>query len=342
MPNFQDLNVFAMTNYIVVNIELVIEILGILGNSIVIFVFSRPNLNKYSYSFFMKAKALNDILFLAWYSRDWPKRVLDWNLADMNQVACVYSYYGDTWTATASQCLLLLISLDRLATVVYPNRFHVFKKLSFYAFLVLVSIIFSLLLTIMLALNANIIEIKNEKNSSDVSRKCYVASDVRSKQSWICGFTVLGSIIPATCFINWKLYRYIRESRSKVASYGHTQAQKIQKNDRKLAIVSIVQNVVALVFKNIGGMFIIIALTFLDTTSDLSSLIFSIGYTIFLFEAASSFFLNCFINSIFFNELMNCLDCLVKNYKSNSRSLTTHMVSPQPNQQIPAINSANL
>lgn len=325
MPNFQELSVLAKANYIVVWFNFLVNIISMLANFILIFIFSRPLLRKYSYSFYMRAKAINDIILLIWLAHDWLEYVLDLNLLNMNQFACAILTYSDYWTGTLGQCLLFLISLDRFVTVVYPNRFLVMRKRSFQAFLVLIAIIFSLLLNIMLAINAKLIEVTtNGNNSSTVIRTCFVDKDFKTKQTWISASIVLGFIQPASCFINWKLYRYIRESRNKVASHGHTQAQKVQRNDRKLTVVSVVQSAVALVCKNLGGVLLFVAVMFLDPANEMSWLIYSIGSIPYIFEAGSTFFINCFMNSIFYHELIRCF---FRNYQQQeSKSKQTPVI----------------
>lgn len=266
---------------------------------IVIVVFFRSSLCKLSYSQYSQAKAVVDILFLEINVRNFTKYILEVNLPDLFNFFCVYSHFGDAWTGTASQCFLLLISIDRLFIIVYPNRFHIFKNTWIHLILILIATIYSLLLNILLPINQSMVE---SRVGNATTRSCYIPRDVMEKQSWILAANVPVIILNINSLINIKLLLFIRKSRTLIAS--KTTQHRSRKKDIKFAIVSIGQGVIGFLCKTGSGMIMLYANLFVDFTSDLYAMLYALATTIYVVDSSSPFLVHFFINTVFYMELL--------------------------------------
>lgn len=314
MPEYDKLNEYEKITYVATYMEFVIGIIGLVGNVIVVFIFSRQSLRKYSYSFYSRGKTIADSLFIAFSLRNWTRYVYGIDIQLANQFSCVFWGYGDYVVGTIGQFFLLLTSIDRVVLIVYPNRFLIFRKKWFQITLALIAVGYSLLVNILLALNSFLIDIPLGGNQT--MKMCIMPSNIITIQAWIILIHILGMVLAANSLLNFKLFLFIRSSRNKVASYGNninnnTTNQKTQKNDRRFAVVSIGQSLITFVFKFTSGILHTTAITS-NFSLDKYIMIFTLVIMIFIIDGAVTFFVNFAINAVFRDELLAVLGWQIK------------------------------
>lgn len=295
MSNFEALNYFQKIFYVAQNINFSLSTIGIIGNLLVILVFGRQALRKFSYSFYSEAKAIVDLIFLLFSVKNWTGSILGYNLDLTNQFFCSISLYIPYSLMIANVWLIALISLDRLITVVYPNRFRFLKKNRVQIVLVVGVLLFSFSSLIQTAINMRFVVF-----GSAVS--CSPKPDVYVLANWILVGNIIGVVVFLNGPLNLKLIWHILASRKRVTMSLAAQKTKSSSKDRKLAMTSIVLNFIALVCRLPLG-----ALTVYSFMSgaaiDQTRAVLSITGVLVAIECADAFFVNFFLNSLFRKEL---------------------------------------
>ena len=158
-------------NYILVNIQAVLGLLGIAGNVLTICVFSRPSLKNYSYSFYWRIMAFSDIILLIEAFKNWSYFVFDISGSYSMLIHIYYCIFGDFltyWTGYVTVWLHTIISIDRLLIIAYPNRLLIFRKRWFQLTLVLILVIYSGLLNLRMPLNYRLETVNSTSNISKI------------------------------------------------------------------------------------------------------------------------------------------------------------------------------
>ena len=301
MAIFNNLNIYQKMNFIVLNIQAIIGVLGIIGNLLVIIVFMRQSLRKYSYSFYCQMKAFADIVVLLFGLRNWANFFFDANLELVSEFLCVIGQFMPFMAGAFALGILVLISLDRVLTVIYPNRFKWLKKRWFQVMIVFVIAIYTIGLNLVLPLNTRyaVFQVRNRTVIF-----CMVPQAISNLQSWLRNGNILLIILGINNFLNIKLVKYIVSSRKRVAN--NSQASRISGKDRKMAVSAIGLGLTALFCKLPLGIINILT-TYLSMPFDQTIMIIYIAVTVLVLENAASFFINMFFNTMFYSEFMRML-----------------------------------
>ena len=139
MLNFDNQTYYGKGSYTLYQFQFGLAILGIIGNILVICVFSRRSMRKYTYSFYCRVKACSDLVLLLYVFRNWSAFFMESNLDVVNQFFCYLDTVATHQFSMFSLGILMVISLDRLLAVMYPNRFAWLKKLWFQCIVAAVS-----------------------------------------------------------------------------------------------------------------------------------------------------------------------------------------------------------
>ena len=127
--NYYSLNYYQQLTYIFQNLQIVVAAIGIVGNVLNFVVFMRKRFSNFSFSFYSKIMVVTDIIVLLHSFRHWAAFMFDdGNIDLVAQFFCTIDEYQPYVTSFISLWLLSLISVDRLITIAYPNRFNVIKK----------------------------------------------------------------------------------------------------------------------------------------------------------------------------------------------------------------------
>jgi hypothetical protein len=140
--------------------ELIIGLVGVIGNILVIIVFSRQSLKNYTYSFYSRAMAISDICLMSFPIIDWVGSNLGANLITVTQIVCKIIEFMPPFFGLFSLNMLTLIAIDRMVTVVYPKRFIIMKNRLFQYIIIMIVILLVLLASILTPLSYTIVEIK--------------------------------------------------------------------------------------------------------------------------------------------------------------------------------------
>lgn len=298
MPNFNNLSVYLKINFVVLNISLILGVVGIIGNVLVIMVCAREKLRKYSFSFFCQAKACGDIILLVFVFRNWANFVIGANLDLVTPFFCYIGQFLPYTSGTFSLGILVVISLDRVTTVIYPNRFRWFKKRWCQVGLVLLVAIYSISLNLVLLLNANYVVSKTGVIT------CSVPAAISTVQTWFRNGLMLAIILIINNFLNAKLIMFIASSRKKVESA--VMPRNSTNKDRRMAISAIGLGLVALFCKLPLGI-VTITSNYLNLPRDQFIMMFYMAVTVLNVEGSASFFINLFLNSTFNAEFMKMI-----------------------------------
>lgn len=304
MAKFETLNYYQRINYIFQCLTFSICVIGIVGNVLVIVVFSHKSLRKYSYSFYSQVKAVGDTLVLLFGIRNWSRFVMDANLDTLSPFICaVFNKYLIYVGTILSIWLIAFITLDRLVTIIYPNRFHFFRKRWFQFTIVGIVFVYSNVVNIMLPINTNLKTQPSKTQNSTLVTTCLATPEILAKHSWIISSHISVVILVFNNILIVRLILFIAASRTKVSATTRQSKNRISSKDRKFAITTIVLSLLAVVFK-LPKMMVNIIMESAGLTDDYYQMWFSIGITIYDIEAGCSFFVNLLLNSVFFSNFM--------------------------------------
>ena len=276
--------------------EFVIGIIGVIGNALVIIVFSRKTLRKYSYSFYCLIMAISDICLMSYIFMEWSGYYFGAYLEKAAPLFCKIVRLIPYYFTDFSIHLLTIIAIDRMLTIVYPRRFLIIKKRWFQSLIVTILMLIIALANIIIPLNSNLIE-ANSNNLSQAIRICAIAPEIINIEIWvsITNFVLVNFII--NNWLNIKTIRFIMASRKRVNS-------SLSSRDRKFAICSICLNLASMTFK----LPFFICLLIIGYSSNISideiKLIVKITSIITYLDNGFSFFINIAVNTIFYKEFI--------------------------------------
>lgn len=311
---------YDKTKFILGYVCLIIGVVGVIGSVLVIIVFSRRSLRKYSYSFYCKIMAISDMGFLSYAFIDWAANNLGASLLTVGPLSCQIVQFIPYAFANFSTHLLTVISIDRMITIVYPKQFLVVKKRWFQCLIVAIVAVIVLATNILIPLNYRLIEIY-PFNLSQPIRLCLISTQTQTIQMWI--------ILP--CFIivniifnnlmNIKTIRFIMASRRRVAANGRNIS--LARRDKKFSICSLCLNLAAIFFKMPFFLSVII-IGYSNKTVDEIGLIMKITGMITYFESGFSFFINMLVNSLFYKEFLRLFGFSKSNSIETSNSINNN------------------
>lgn len=322
MVEFSQLNLYQKINYVLLYLQAFLGLMGITSNIVTICVLSRKRLRNNSYSFYSRIMALNDIFVLAYTFRNWASFVFDANLNLTAPFFCAFDDFALNSSFLASLWLLTLISADRLYSIVFPNRFKLFKNRVCQSFLVLFVFVYSCSTHIGLPLKSRLVTIPafNQSttlliNSSDSSLQsglveiCYVPSYVLTITSFVSLINLFLVNVVINNTLNMRIIFLIYSSHKIAASEFQQRVQKsCTLTDRRFALSSVSLNLCSLVLKM---PYAIVTLVFYYQSSflspDLVQLTITGTITLSLFQNGMSLLVNMLTNKIFYSEFFYML-----------------------------------
>ena len=300
--NFWSLNTYLQISYILQNIQLIVSALGMIGNILVFIVYSRPDLNKHSYSFYCRVMAISDIGLLICYIKTWALYILDANLDTVSAFFCSISQFLPYFFGGLSITMLTLIASDRMITIVYSNRFAFIKKQLFQWLMVFICIVYNASFNLLPPLNNHIVEMSQTTNSSQSIKMCTLDAHLTVIQMWILlGNFLLFNII-INNVLNLKMIWFIVSSRRKVTR-NLSVLSNSSTRDRKFAATSIGLNLACMVLK-LPFAIALLVMNQMVIEFDEFFAIQTIVLTISVLDNGFSFFINLFVNSIFYYEFL--------------------------------------
>ena len=273
------------------NIQALTGLIGIIANTLAIFVFKRKQLKKHSYSIYWKMKAFSDSFLLLHTFRHWAKYFLKADFDIISPFFCRFNDYQPYVAGTISILMECLITLDRLYTIVYPNRFKLIKQKRFQIAIISLVVIYSLLVCIKLPLNYRLDEISG-------TWICQVPLDVLQFNWIVCFLNVITVNMLINPILDFKIISYIIRSRGTVKAYRSNNI------DRKFAFSAIALNIMSMIIK---VPYVFGNLVSMNLDYEQSELIFSIVMSLTLFANSDMFFINIAVNSTFRREFFSMI-----------------------------------
>lgn len=265
MLEYNSLPYLLKIAYIFQYLQIIVATIGIFGNVLTFLVYLRKRLRVYSFSLYIKTMTVTDTIILLHSFRHWSAFIGQANLDLVAPFFCSFDEYQSYSATMISLSLLTLISLDRLITVAFPNRFKILKNLYFKIAMILSAVIYSLLLLIDMPLN-------------------YTVRDIGPKNSTVY---VLNVFMVLALFKSRK-----RLTRANDHTY---------KRDRRFAINSIGLNMVSTFCKLPFSVFLLVDILIeLDIIQ--IQLLFNVTLFFINVDSSASFFINMIVNSVFYEE----------------------------------------
>lgn len=307
MLNFYSLNYYQQLSYIFLNIQLATTFIAVAGNILVFIIFSRSAFKKYAYSFYFRVMAVSDTLVFFRTTKNWVAFFVGTNLDVLSQWTCTFDNFISLTSISLSINLLFLIAIDRMLTIVYPNRFQLIKKRWFQVLLVAIAFLIAIGENIITPINVSIITLVKATNSTPVIQVCTMANSLISVLNIIFTIKFIALNLIVINIINFKMIRFIMKSRVKVSQVS-TNSRNTSVRDRKFAITSIGLNLFCTILK-LPSTILTVVLFFIASglSQDLITAVGNIMSAVSNFDHGFSFFMNLALNSMFYAEFLTLI-----------------------------------
>jgi hypothetical protein len=158
---------------------LVISCLGILANLVTFLIFQRKRFRTQSFSIYAKFMAFSDSIVLWSNITQSIGFIFDnSNIILVSSFFCTTDKYARAAFLLMSQILLVLITIDRLLTVVFPNRFMMLRRMPFQLTIIAVALTYSMTVFIMFPFNQALIT--QAVTNTSTTLVCYLNPSVLS------------------------------------------------------------------------------------------------------------------------------------------------------------------
>lgn len=296
MIDFNSLTYFQKVNYIFLWLQLFVATAGFLSNALTFSVYMRKRMRKYSFSLYIKALAITDTVTLIHDFRHWLAFVFGANLDLVAPFFCAVDEYQPYTAALASICLLSLISLDRLITIAFPNRFKIRKSLLFQIALIFSVLVYASLTFIDMPLNTKIITLGPPNATFQL---CLLDVPHIQKVTWInlANLIFVNVLLNNTLSVLMIIVLY--RSRKRLTHVNN----HIHRRDRKFAFNAIGLNLMSTLCKLPIAVALFVS-NLLQLELDEIQMLFNITLFIINIDSGASFFINLTVNSVFYDEFL--------------------------------------
>lgn len=325
MNNFQNLSYYDKVTYVVEYITVVEASIGIVSNTFVFIVLSRKSLNRYSFSFYNRARVISDMIVLLFIYRDFASVILGENLSLTSGIMCKLGEYGPWVSASVSIWLLAVTALDRLVTIVFPTRFKFLQSKSIQAAVVVFITVYGVFLHIPMILYTQLTYV-NETNVTGSYYTCQIDEPSEAQLSyWIILVDQMIVVFVINNLLAIVIIYTIYKSRAKFKIGQNQNENKRALRDRKFAINSIVLNVKCFVLKTPLLIVTLISTYLTDVAPDELNMYFYVSIALYILDSCCVLFINLTVNRLFLNEF-------VLLFKSNKVDVLNNANTTQPTQ----------
>lgn len=307
MINYNSLSYDQRIVYIWQNIQVLISLIGIIGNTLTICVFSRKRLRNTSYSFYFRVLAGVDNLLLAQGFRHWSRIVLGFDIDLVSPFLCQFNEYLPYVASIVFIWLLTVILIERLVCIVKRSALTLFKTKWFQFTLVFCIFIYSLIVHSILPLNYRLEEV-NQTNLS--VKMCHIPSAINQINFHINGLNIFANFV-INSVLNVKLISLIYKCRRGIEN-RRRQSDQFEK-DLKFATSTIILNGFY-VFSRIPFGFGIVWIHLKNLTTEQYQVVFTICVTLTFAYNGSLLFVNLLFNSVFKKEFLT----MIRYYREES------------------------
>lgn len=276
---------------------------GLIFNILALMIFSRKKFEKTIFSTYFRYLCISDTIILLYKLDYMLKEKFFYYLFTIIYFCKILNYFLYI-LPSISNWILVIISIDRYLSIVYPTKF-LFRKLKQNQILILFAlIIFQAIVWLSIPFLA-FVSITNNTTNESLVYDC-LPGTITVDLIDLLDSSLLPSVL---MFISTSLtLRTIFKSRSKSQNSNHqNEKSKIKSKDIKFAISSISLNVLFFVL-NIPLSFHLLTVNFLIIDDYLRKLIYSVCDLLYYINYASVFFLSYFFNIIFKKEFLDFMN----------------------------------
>ena len=281
----------------------ILLIIGAIGNLFSFIIFSRDKFRKTSFSLYFRVLAISDTFTLLYTIYDMEKEMFGIDLQNSSYFWCKIANYWLYSIAPVSGWLLVVISIDRMLSIIRPNKFLFMKNKKTQALICCLNLVYNLIFYIPLIVYKDYQEIKNtnSSNSTEIVYKC-VDLEEETVMNWFGLFnsTILPFLLMAisTSITVTKLFK----SRSKTTAEAKLNS-KLKQRDIKFAVTSVVLNVLFFVFNSPVCVFNLVSDNVRMEDVD-ANLIYSFTLFCYYLNFSVVFYVNLLSNHFFRHELL--------------------------------------
>lgn len=303
-------------------------LIGILGNILSYFVFSRTVFRKNSISVYCRALAIFDCFTISQLATDIALVFYDIYPADLSDTWCKLSFYINTAGSSIPAWILVAFAVDKTMSMRKSQRFEFMKKRSFQYGAIAVIVLFNLILYIEIPILIHRIP------SPDTNALSCTTSSI-AFENIISGIVLFqANLIPFGVMMasSILIIRVIGKSRRK-SIVAKMAIQKRKSRDFKFAITSLTFNFVFITLRVPLVLYYILNSVGIDFGNDF----FQIATLLFFMNASISFLVYFVSNSLFRRELAIMLTLRRPLHRSETNQLNSTIVitvRPMPSVEI--------
>lgn len=325
MLNYTTLSIANKRSFIYLNIQVVISIIGTIGNVLTCMVFRRKRLKNTSYSMYFCIMLSCEIIGLVYALRYWARFFLNFDYRLVSPFFCKSDKFVTFSAGIAADWLLTVILADRLLTIVFHNRIKLIKKKFFQKTTIALVLVYSMSINLILLFKSNYEKINLEESNSTsfISIiKCTLDPKHRRNEQ----VTVLGNFIVSivlNAIMHTVLIVFIFKSRRKITN----RTNLLWIKDVKFAISTVALAIFELICKIFFGL-IVGGSSILQTkiSADEYQAYFYMSLNSITLSYGATFFFNIFFNSIFYEEFIG----MFRTRRNSSFSIRTVYDTHQP------------
>jgi hypothetical protein len=297
------MNGIVLAKIIIVFSYPAISLIGIITNILSFIIFSRKIFQNTIFSTYFRFMIIFDNIALLFPINKLFELNYNIYFSDFNNHLCKLRYYIIYFVFPISAWILVIVSIDRFLSIVYPNKFIFRKKTVFQLMMCLLVLSINLVYYIPNLFYYIKVNVKLD-NSTNQSRIIYKCSNPGIPIEWlnmllttILPFIFMFSFTSLTVFMLFK-------SRKKISTSDSNQV--IRQKDKIFAFTSIMLNIIFFLI-NLPIRILSISKFYnpnLFNNDSIYQLILSLFYLIAYTNSATVFFINITVNSIFRNEFL--------------------------------------
>ena len=279
-----------------------ISIIGVCTNALSYIVFSRRRFQNTIFRVYFRFLIITDTFALLLPIN----KLLEWNfniyISDHSNFLCKLRSYFAYTVIPVSGWMIVIISLDRMLSILYPARF-LFRKNKIFQVSMCLSILVYLLIFYSPILSYFIQTSIYFDNETNITTEWIICQNESIPIEWLDMFQ--SNLVPFSLMITFSslTIRSIFRSRSNNISVGSS----TKKKDIKFAVTSISLNLIYL-FLNFPYLIFTLLFRYISTDlieDDLFSFLLSICFLLIYLNITSVFYINIIFNSMFRREFLS-------------------------------------
>ena len=278
----------------------VLFVIGAIGNTFSFIIFSRKAFKKTFFSVYFRFLAFTDTFTLLYTINDLTTAFYSQDLQNSSYISCKLFYYLIFSVAPISGWLLVIVSLDRMLTIVAPKK-YTFKKVKLNQIILCVCLfVFNFCFYIPKALFSDYEAFNSSDNSSDLVYEC-VDTDEKRIVGWMDLFN--STLLPFFFMIVFTSVTISTIFKSRMRIFANTNTARIKQKDIKFAITTVTLSV-SFFLLNLPLCLYNLFTNEIEFNDADSSLFSTISIFFFYSNFAVVFYVNLITNSIFRKEFL--------------------------------------